>query len=675
VPRPAPRLVAGLHVAAAVLLLAVLLLAGVPALARPVPAQAGVGSSFPAAAGPTTADSEGLPDSEELPDPKELQAFFDRRVPQLLRDQGVPGAAVVVVAGGRQVLAEGYGHADLGRRRPVVPDRTAFAVASVSKTVTATAAMRLVEEGRLDLDADVNRYLDGFRVADTYPERPVTLAHLLTHTSGFEDDLVGMAALTPEDALPLAEYLATYQPRRVRPPGEVPAYSNGYGYALVGHLVEAASGVPFADYVSQRVLQPLGMDHTRFTQRPAAGTRLDAATPYVSGNREAPPLYMNPLPAGGAYATATDMGRFMLAHLGGGRLGDTRVLRPETVARMHQPRHWLHPRLPGVGYGLLEQVISGQRIIGHDGNTLGGHARFGLLPVHDAGIFVATNGDGSDTASRAPHDAVVEEFIARFYPGSPRQPVAGRPAADLDRFTGTYRTSGISTGDAMMLFIAFTNTVTVDTGPDDTLVTSEPAGARRWEAVGPLLFQAREGTQHLAFKQDAGGAVVALGIDSADPSVSYLRMPWYRSVQTHLVLVAASSVLLLTVLAWPVVALARRLRHRPPPSRPTRGQRIARLLAAATALLVLVFIGTLAYLVGAGDERQFRVILTDQAWPAVAPFLALITTAGMIGSAAAAWRARWWSTAGRWHYTTLTLAAVGFSAFVTHYNLAGSWLT
>jgi CubicO group peptidase (beta-lactamase class C family) len=621
---------------------------------------------------PVTTDATVQGSTAAVPGAQEVQAFFDRRVPQLLREQGVPGAAVVVVDGGREAFAGGYGFADLDRRTPVVPDRSAFAVASVSKTITATAAMQLVEEGKLNLHADVNRYLSGFRVPDTYSGRPVTLAHLLTHTTGFEDNLVGLAAPSTDDVLPLGEYLTTYQPRRVRPPGETPAYSNGYGYALAGYLVEVASGMPFDDYVTRHVLQPLGMDHTRFAHEPAAAG-LDAATPYVAGNRKAPPLYVNPLPAAGAYATATDMGRFMLAHLGAGRLGSTRVLRPETVAHMHRPRHRLHPQLPGVGYGLWEQVLGGRRVLTHDGNVLGSHARFALLPDHGAGIFVASNGDGDGTAAQAVHDTLVEEFVARFYPAA-RQVSATPAAADLDRLTGTYHPSGISTSDAMMLFIALANPVTVAVGPGHTLVTNGPTGTRRWEPIGPLLFAERGGSGRLAFKRDAAGAVVALGTDTGDPSAPYLRIPWYQSAQLHLALVSAAAAVLLTVLAWPGAALLRSLRHHPPPWRPTRGTRLARLLAASATLLVLVFIATLAWLVGAGDERLFRVLLTDQAWPAMAPRLTLFTTVGMIACAATAWRARWWSLPARLHYTALTLAAAVFSAFVVHYNLAGPWL-
>ena len=133
--------------------------------------------------------------------------------------------------------------------------------------------MQLVEEGRLDLDRDVNAYLDDMTIPDTYPGRPVTLRHLLTHTAGFEENITGTLARNADDVVPLGEHLSENVPARVRPPGEVTSYSN-YGVALAGHVVEEVSGVPFERYVEENVFGPLGMRST--TVRPAARPRARA---------------------------------------------------------------------------------------------------------------------------------------------------------------------------------------------------------------------------------------------------------------------------------------------------------------------------------------------------------------------------------------------------------------
>jgi CubicO group peptidase (beta-lactamase class C family) len=173
----------------------------------------------------------------------DLGAFFDGVIAGQLAAYQVPGAAVAVVQAGRLPLSRGYGVADLRTGRPVSAERTLFRAGSVSKVFTATAVMQLVEQGRLDLGADVNPYLDGLQVPETFPE-PITLGHLLTQTAGFKDHFFGLFAADVTTSLPLDSYVSRYQPVRVRPPGQVSAHYN-YSAALAGHIVARVSGRPF----------------------------------------------------------------------------------------------------------------------------------------------------------------------------------------------------------------------------------------------------------------------------------------------------------------------------------------------------------------------------------------------------------------------------------------------
>lgn len=174
-------------------------------------------------------------------DPKELEAFMDGAVQAQLKAYGIPGAAVAVVRDGRVLLAKGYGFADLEQRRPVTAGQTIFRIASVSKPVLWTAVMQLVEQGKLDLDADVNTYLQGFQIPATFPE-PITLRHLLTHTTGFEAWEWPSHAREASEVASLKQLLIRDMPARVAAPGIISSYSN-YGAMLAGHLVEQASGV------------------------------------------------------------------------------------------------------------------------------------------------------------------------------------------------------------------------------------------------------------------------------------------------------------------------------------------------------------------------------------------------------------------------------------------------
>src|SRR5918994_4072605 len=171
-------------------------------------------------------------------DPAELEAFLDEELGREMEKHHIAGAAVSIVKDGKLFLAKGYGHADLENGIPVDPERTIFHVGSVGKVFTWTAVMQLAEQGKLDLDADINTYLD-FPIPDTY-EQPITLKHLMTHTAGFEDLYYERLAKDPNDLLPPREWLISHMPARVSPPGEVAAYSS-YGAALAGYIVARVS--------------------------------------------------------------------------------------------------------------------------------------------------------------------------------------------------------------------------------------------------------------------------------------------------------------------------------------------------------------------------------------------------------------------------------------------------
>ena len=149
-----------------------------------------------------------------LTDPAELEGFFDDVVARQLAENHIPGASLAVVKEGRVFLANGYGYANLERRTPVVADQTLVRVGSIAKLFTWTAVMQLVEQGKLDLNADVNTYLADVPIPATYPA-PITLAHLLTHTAGFEDRQLGITVARAADLVPLGTYLADAMPARV----------------------------------------------------------------------------------------------------------------------------------------------------------------------------------------------------------------------------------------------------------------------------------------------------------------------------------------------------------------------------------------------------------------------------------------------------------------------------
>ena len=221
-------------------------------------------SLIPSLSSGQEAASAPPPATQGPSDPKELEAFIDGIMAVELEANHIVGATISVVKDGQLFFAKGYGYANFKSKTPVLPDRTMFRPGSVSKLFTWTAVMQLYEQGKLNLDADVNTYLKEFKIPATFPQ-PITMNHLLSHTPGFEERSTGLMAREPKDLRPMGEFLASHMPARVRPPGELTSYSN-YGTALAGYIVEVVSGVPFEQYIEENIFKPLGIEHSTFRQ-------------------------------------------------------------------------------------------------------------------------------------------------------------------------------------------------------------------------------------------------------------------------------------------------------------------------------------------------------------------------------------------------------------------------
>ena len=193
----------------------------------------------------------------------DLGAFLDGIVPQQLARENIAGAVVSVVKDGKVLFAKGYGYSDVKKKTPVSTTDTLFRPGSISKLFTWTAVMQLVEQGKLDLDRDVNDYLD-FKIPPTYP-KPITLRNIMTHTAGFEETAQELFVGSSKDLKPLGTYLREHLPERIFPPGTTPAYSN-YATTMAGYIVQRVSGQDYFDYIDEHILKPLEMTHTTFRQ-------------------------------------------------------------------------------------------------------------------------------------------------------------------------------------------------------------------------------------------------------------------------------------------------------------------------------------------------------------------------------------------------------------------------
>ncbi|MCA9706802.1 MAG: beta-lactamase family protein, partial [Myxococcales bacterium] len=330
-------------------------------------------------------------------DPQRLEQHLDQEVPARLRASGVPGVVISVVQGERVLLAKGWGLADVDAGTPMDGTRTVVRVASISKTVTATALARLEARGRVDLDASIDRVLpEGLALAERFGE-PVTVRQLLGHTAGIINNNVGRVARRPP-AEALVDYLARTMPPHVRPPGVAVLYSN-HGNALAGLAVEQLTAEPFARHVEREILEPLGMHRSSFERRPDLEAAL--ATGYTVEDGEAAvyeDLYVRTVPASMLHTTAADMARYMLMHLGAPGPGRA-VLPPPAHQRMRTPGPGLHPALPSYHYAFAHGHTAGHPTRSHGGGLPGFLSRVVLFDEPQVGVFVAQNADGTSIVS------------------------------------------------------------------------------------------------------------------------------------------------------------------------------------------------------------------------------------------------------------------------------------
>jgi CubicO group peptidase (beta-lactamase class C family) len=608
-------------------------------------------------------DSNSGPD-----DSKEVEAFVDQFFQEKMAERHVPGAVFVLVKDGRVVLAKGFGYADRERQTPVVPDMTTFRVASVSKLFTATAVMQLVERGRLNLHEDVNHYLKVFQLRVPFP-RPVTLANLLTHTGGFDERTIGTTARTRADVKPLGAYLASEMPACTLPPGDVISYSN-HGAALAGYVVEETSGVPFARYVAENILEPLGMRRSSFEPDEDLERDLAVGYEYDKGKdtyNPVPLTYENDFPAGELVATGTDMAAFMIAHLQDGRYKETRILEPATARAMHRQHFTQHPRVPGIAYGFFERFENGRRTLEHSGDLSGFASLLCLLPAEGVGLFVSCNRD--DFKLR---DDLVKAFLDRYYPASKSAPFPAAPADFARRakyFAGYYRYNRYSRSTIEKPSAVLQLRVTA--GGDGTLTIEIPAILRdvlnpiRLVEVEPLLFRRDDGDRYAAFRMDADGRITHLALNVLGTSIVLEKVPWFETLPVQGALALGFLVVfVIAIVALPIGYALRRWRGRP--LEPGR-QRLVRRLAFVIGLLNVTFVGGLA-------AYMLRADLDYGVPPGVAallvlPFVSAALTAGLVVFSYQAWRS--WSRLGRTFAFLYAAASVGYLLFLNSWNLIG----
>lgn len=598
--------------------------------------------------------------------PEELSKVFDPLMAEWIEKHKGAGAVLTVTSRDQTVFEKGYGLADVEAGRLFTADSTLARPGSISKLFTGIGVMQLVDQGKLDLDRDVNDYLD-FKIPTPEGGVPVTLRLLLRHRAGFEEHVKDLFIRAPNPE-PLRSLLPRSLPNRIFPGGDVAAYSN-YGMALAGYIVERVSGEPFDDYIAHHILEPLGMIRSTFKQPLPEELAPMMAKAYLTS--EKPLGFIETIadsPAGALSATGANMARFMRALLNGGELDGTRILSQKRLQDMMAPGEDATPA-GSLGLVFFGDTLAGHRTLGHDGGTMAFSSHLTLFPDEGFGVFVSF--DGISAANHAPNISRI--FAEHFLPEATGLKKVDRAAAAApSNIAGVYHTT--RRGETTFLKVQDLLTQAYITGDENGNIRMKgalwPFGEGiAFTRIGMNTFEGPHGG-HLFLENTGTGSP-----RFTTPALEFHRVPAFEDIRfIGPALVLSVVVLLLTLLAWPVEALWRRWRKTPFSDdssirRMYAATRIVALLnIIVVAIAVVIKISSTDLTIFSSALDAILIVLYGLAWLAVPTAVAVACIAVVF------WRRR---IGGLWtcvHQTLVAGSIVFLAWFFVIFHLAGTSL-
>jgi CubicO group peptidase (beta-lactamase class C family) len=629
-------------------------------------AQAVPGATATAAMNPpaTAIHGQGL----TVPD---LSAFLDGLMSQQIEKADIAGAVIAVVKDGKVLFEKGYGYSDAEKKTPVSPQDTLFRPGSISKLFTWTAVMQQVELGKLDLDRDVNEYLD-FKIPQTFG-KPTTLRDIMTHRSGLEETIKDLFVGSEKDLMPMAKYLPSHLPAQIFPPGTIPAYSN-YATTLAAHMVQRVSGQPFEDYLEDHFFKPLNMTRATFRQPLPETLKPFMSNGYDLGSAKPKPFeWVEVAPAGALSASAESMAHWMIMHLQNGRYGDVQILKPETAIQMHARQAGWPAGMNAMALGFYEQNMNSHRVIAHGGDTELFHSDLFLLLDANVGLFVSYNSAGRPDHGDARGDLFIK-FMDRYFPG-PREndPPLSTAAQDAGSVAGPYKISrrfetnllAVSTmlGEFKIGFDSKDNTAYLD-----GFFKKENGQPRHFREVGPMLFRAIDGPEKFAVVKDSNGKRVVY-IDYPFMVLQEVDGGLDKQMLNYVVIGFSVAVIVLTILLWPVAAILRKHYGKPLTLEPgarswRRWVKVACFIDIAYLIGLMLVLNALERPGGLGARGDMELHLW-QGIGVLGGIGALITIVAAIRS---------WGNEQQWAWykiwnTLLAVGCAGFFWFLVHWHL------
>lgn len=607
-------------------------------------------------------------------DGTEMEAFFDEYLTGAMAEHHVPGAAIVVVQGREILFAKGYGYANLEKGTAVDPEETLFRWASVSKLFPIAGVLQLVDQGKMDLDADVNQYLRDWQVPND-SSTPIRVRDLLQHTDAFGLADFDVYASEIDDLEPMGTYLARNMKSPVQEPGSLITYGSD-GTSLAGHLLEQISGNRFEDHMAVTFFEPLDMHYSTFYQvlPPEYQENIAPIYSYEEDTDVFVPsqfLLLNTPPSGGLSASPLDMAHFVIALLNDGRFEDAQVLSPASTQVMLEQQYEPSPGFPGVTFGFFEHFYKDQRGLIRDGSGLRTRAQVYLLPAHDLGYIYVQNTSGDEVI-----DELNELFIDTFYPAKDEF-LEAAPFSDNSHLDGFYRLVQTNEHTFVKSESLVLGELRVEANPDNSLTITPLGfgdvyggfeGANQWVEISPRVFQRTDRERYVSFVHDEESQNTYLFSGSGYHG-AYYKLPWYEGSNIQFLWMGLCLFVIVSgLIIWSFGLLSGGEGRSLPAT-------LARWVGSATSLLVLT-----------GFFGSFYALFIKQiaAHPVLAfgmsPLAFVMQVALLFGSilglatpvfAVLAWKEGYWSAWGRIHYTALAVATLAFIWWLNYWNLLG----
>jgi CubicO group peptidase (beta-lactamase class C family) len=637
----------------------------------------------------------------DTPSKADLADIFYNFMPQYMLDQQILGASIIVVNSSDILVASGWGNTDAEQIYPIYTDETLFRVGELTALFTWTAVMQLVETGELDLTVDINTYLENTTLEISSPfDDTITLHHLLTHSVGFEEALIGDQAKDASSILNLEEYLTLYKPAQIRPAGDVSSYSN-YGVSLAGFIIEQVTDQTFRSYVQEHLINSLNMT-TATCNQPQDPDALTALSPsYIierNGYRQEEFEYTNLIPAESLMISSTDIAKFMMAHLNNGTYNGTSIFSPDTGELMHTGQFSMDPRLPGWTYGFMEGNSHSQRFLWQNFEFSGYAGELILLPDQDLGYFIVLNsihpeeflerGLTGKSNTFTVYREIFMEFLTELY-GAPDLPDLTPVeffAARSQVFTGEYRITQTVSSNFLKFFNLFQSDIIITATSAGTILINNQI---EFIEVEPYLFQAVavDDPQYrdliLVFLTDDQGFItyfcVANHPDIAFETIHGIDSQIFQGIVGIVcILTFAVGALASTTQFMKKIFLKRKKRTRPPEASnsPQKAsinslQTAGGWLLGIMSILNMLFIfslfpvfSTLSWMQSGQAIYLLRVVFTIPLISRLITFLSLIVIFN-------AWIEQFWSVKKRVFYSVRVFWGLVWIWFLYYWNLLG----